>query len=155
MAHRDHPVADYEAALSPDAQFIDVREPSEVSVGTLPGAINIPLGQLPGRAAELVGPVGRAGQRPDTGDDGRVADAPDLRVGQRLAGGGERGVLLGRRLQMRRAAVGPRRVVESAPIGADLPVKGQKGHIEAMGGRPGASRCVQEVVNAICRNRPG
>jgi rhodanese-related sulfurtransferase len=53
VAHRDHPVADYEAALSPDAQFIDVREPSEVSVGTLPGAINIPLGQLPGRAAEL------------------------------------------------------------------------------------------------------
>ena len=53
MAHRDHPAADYEAAILPDTQFIDVREPNEVSAGTLPGAINIPLGQLPGRVAEL------------------------------------------------------------------------------------------------------
>ncbi len=53
MAHRDHPVSDYQAALEPDAQLIDVREPNEVADGTLPGAINIPLGQLPDRMAEL------------------------------------------------------------------------------------------------------
>jgi rhodanese-related sulfurtransferase len=53
MSHRDHPVADYQAVLSPDGQFIDVREPNEVSAGTLPGTTNIPLGELPGRIEEL------------------------------------------------------------------------------------------------------
>ncbi len=53
MAHTDHPVADYQAALGFDGQFVDVREPNEVAAGTLPGAISIPLGQLPGRLAEL------------------------------------------------------------------------------------------------------
>lgn len=53
MAHRDHPVTDYTAVVDGDAQLIDVREPDEVAGGTLPGAVNIPLGQLPTRLGEL------------------------------------------------------------------------------------------------------
>ena len=34
-------------------QIIDVREPSEVASGKIPGAINIPLGQLPQRFGEI------------------------------------------------------------------------------------------------------
>jgi rhodanese-related sulfurtransferase len=51
--HTDHPVADYAAVVGADGQLIDVREPDEVAAGTLPGAVNIPLGQLPGRVGEL------------------------------------------------------------------------------------------------------
>ena len=51
--HTEHPVKDYEAALGADGQLIDVREPDEVATGTLPGAINIPLGDLPARVSEL------------------------------------------------------------------------------------------------------
>lgn len=50
--HRDHPVQDYAAVIN-GAQFIDVREPSEVAEGTLPGTVNIPLGDLPERVGEL------------------------------------------------------------------------------------------------------
>ena len=53
MAHRDHPVNDYEAAVGGDGQLIDVREPHELVKGTLPGAVNIPLGELPDRLDEL------------------------------------------------------------------------------------------------------
>lgn len=53
MAHTDHPVADYSTAVGVDGQLIDVREPDEVAAGTLPGAVNIPLGDLPGRTDEL------------------------------------------------------------------------------------------------------
>jgi len=53
MVHRNHPVADYRSVLTPDAYFIDVRQPAEVAAGTLPGAVNIPLGDLPDRLAEL------------------------------------------------------------------------------------------------------
>lgn len=51
--HRDHPVADYTAALGTDGQLVDVREPHEVANGTLPHATNIPLGELPHRLGEL------------------------------------------------------------------------------------------------------
>ncbi|TDY45321.1 rhodanese-related sulfurtransferase [Alicyclobacillus sacchari] len=34
-------------------QIIDVREPSEVASGRIPGAVNIPLGQLPQRFGEI------------------------------------------------------------------------------------------------------
>ncbi|MDH4169593.1 MAG: rhodanese-like domain-containing protein [Acidimicrobiia bacterium] len=51
--HRDHPVADYVTAIGEHGQLIDVREPTEVAAGTLPGAINIPLGELPQRLHEL------------------------------------------------------------------------------------------------------
>jgi len=51
--HIEHPVADYADAVGTDGQLIDVREPDEVAGGTLPGAGNIPLGDLPGRVGEL------------------------------------------------------------------------------------------------------
>ena len=51
--HADHPVADYAAVLSAGAQFVDVREPEEFASGSLPGATNIPLGQLNHRLDEL------------------------------------------------------------------------------------------------------
>jgi rhodanese-related sulfurtransferase len=53
MTHTDHPVADYTTALGESGQLIDVREPDEVAQGTLPGAINIPLGKLRDRTGEL------------------------------------------------------------------------------------------------------
>ena len=34
-------------------QLIDVREPHELEISALPNAVNIPLGQLAGRLAEL------------------------------------------------------------------------------------------------------
>jgi len=36
-----------------DMQLIDVRNPGEHALGALPGAVNIPVGQLPGRLDEL------------------------------------------------------------------------------------------------------
>jgi rhodanese-related sulfurtransferase len=51
--HIDHPVNDYASAVGADGQLIDVREPDEVAGGTLPGAVNIPLGDLPVRFNEL------------------------------------------------------------------------------------------------------
>lgn len=51
--HRDHPVGDYQAVVGDGVQFIDVREPDEVAAGSLPGATNIPLGELETRSAEL------------------------------------------------------------------------------------------------------
>ncbi len=53
MSHRDHPVNDYRSVITEDAQLVDVREPNEVAAGTLPGAVNIPLGELPARVGEL------------------------------------------------------------------------------------------------------
>ena len=51
--HHDHPVNDFATAVGEDGQLIDVREPDEVAEGTLPGAINIPLGDMPARIGEL------------------------------------------------------------------------------------------------------
>ncbi|MEM9561510.1 MAG: rhodanese-like domain-containing protein [Actinomycetota bacterium] len=51
--HTDHPVTDYTTAVGQNGQLIDVREPDEVAGGTLPGAVNIPLGDLPTRVGEL------------------------------------------------------------------------------------------------------
>lgn len=51
--HHDHPAADFAAVVDGDTQFIDVREPHEVEEGTLPGTVNIPLGDLPDRIGEL------------------------------------------------------------------------------------------------------
>lgn len=53
MAHIDHPVTDYASAVGGAGQLIDVREPREVAEGTLPDAINIPLGELADRLADL------------------------------------------------------------------------------------------------------
>ena len=53
--HSDHPITDYESVLEGGAELIDVRERDEVAKGTLPGAANIPLGELPDRLGELDG----------------------------------------------------------------------------------------------------
>lgn len=53
MPHSNHPVADYAAIVGDDGQLVDVREPDEVAEGTLPGSVNIPLGDLPNRLGEL------------------------------------------------------------------------------------------------------
>ncbi len=53
MTHSNHPVADYLTAVGQDGQLVDVREPDEVSAGTLPEAINIPLGELPVKLGQL------------------------------------------------------------------------------------------------------
>jgi rhodanese-related sulfurtransferase len=50
---REHPAPDHVAVTQDGAQLVDVREPAEVARGTLPGAVNIPLGELPARLAEL------------------------------------------------------------------------------------------------------
>ncbi len=47
------PVNDYRRALGDNGQLIDVREPGEVALGTIPGAVNIPVGELPNRLGEL------------------------------------------------------------------------------------------------------
>ena len=41
------------AAIEAGATVIDVREPAEFAEGHAPGARNIPVGELPGRAHEL------------------------------------------------------------------------------------------------------
>ena len=53
MAHRDHPVTEFATAVGTDGQLIDVRAPDEIAAGTLPGAVNIPLGELEARLGEL------------------------------------------------------------------------------------------------------
>lgn len=53
MSVREHPITRYEALLAPGVQIVDVREPMELREGTLPGAVNIPLGDLPARLGEL------------------------------------------------------------------------------------------------------
>lgn len=52
-SHRDHPVGDYATAVGTNGQLVDVREPLEVANGTIPGSINIPLGELDSRLQEL------------------------------------------------------------------------------------------------------
>lgn len=53
MTYKEHPVTDYEAAVGANGQLIDVREADEVAAGTLPGAIHIPLGEVPNRLDEI------------------------------------------------------------------------------------------------------
>ena len=53
MTVREHPARDHAALLVPGVQLVDVREPGEVGTGTLPGFVNIPLGQLTARVGEL------------------------------------------------------------------------------------------------------
>jgi len=53
MAVTNHPVTEYAAVVDSSTQFLDVREPAEIVEGTLPGTVNIPLGQLPSRVVEL------------------------------------------------------------------------------------------------------
>ena len=53
MTVREHHVTGYAELMEPDTQLVDVREPAELRRGTLPGAVNIPLGDLPHRIGEL------------------------------------------------------------------------------------------------------
>ncbi len=53
MTHTNAPVNNHEALVGSNGQLIDVREPAEFAQGTLPGAINVPLGEIPNRLAEL------------------------------------------------------------------------------------------------------
>jgi len=53
MTVMNHPVTDYTAVVDSSTQFLDVREPAEIVEGSLPGTVNIPLGQLPTRVPEL------------------------------------------------------------------------------------------------------
>ena len=50
---RHHPAADYAAVVDEATQFIDVRRPDEVAQGSIDGARNIPLDELPQRLDEL------------------------------------------------------------------------------------------------------
>ena len=42
-----------EDALASGTQLVDVREPSEYATGHVPGAVLVPMGQLPSRLGEL------------------------------------------------------------------------------------------------------
>ncbi len=48
------PPADARAAVAAGATLLDVRTPGEYAAGHLPGAINIPIDQLPVRLGDLV-----------------------------------------------------------------------------------------------------
>jgi len=90
MTYREHPVTDYTTALGTNGQLIDVREPDEVAEGTLPGAVNIPLGDLPDRVSEIEKnrPVvllcrsgGRSGQASQFLTDSGYSDVTNLTGG--------------------------------------------------------------------------
>ena len=53
MAHRNVPITDRQTVVDAATQLVDVRQPDEVAAGTLDGATNIPLDQLPVRLDEL------------------------------------------------------------------------------------------------------
>lgn len=47
-------IAELEVALARGDRLVDVREPNEYSEGHVPGAVSIPLGQVPDRIDECV-----------------------------------------------------------------------------------------------------
>ena len=53
IAFRDLPIAEFASIVDAETQLIDVRQPTEVADGTLPGAVNIPLDRLVERVREL------------------------------------------------------------------------------------------------------
>lgn len=53
MTYSEASVNDHREVVGATGQLVDVREPSEVAGGTLPGAVNIPLGELAARLDEL------------------------------------------------------------------------------------------------------
>jgi rhodanese-related sulfurtransferase len=59
---READLQEFRAALTDGRPVVDVREPDEYRAGHVPGAQLVPLGQLPGRWAEV---AGRWGERVD------------------------------------------------------------------------------------------
>lgn len=53
MTAREHAATDHEVLVVDGVQLVDVREPVEVAAGTLPGFVNVPLGELTSRVGEL------------------------------------------------------------------------------------------------------
>jgi rhodanese-related sulfurtransferase len=52
-SYQDVPVTDYQRLVDRGAFLVDVREPIEVADGMLPGAVNIPLGEVPDACRDL------------------------------------------------------------------------------------------------------
>ena len=50
---RETPVDQIDRALHDGATLVDVREPAEYGDGHIPGAVNIPMGQLSARLGEI------------------------------------------------------------------------------------------------------
>ena len=53
MTYTNAPISSHQEIVGSSGQLVDVREPAEFAQGTLPDAINIPLGELPNRIDEL------------------------------------------------------------------------------------------------------
>lgn len=52
-SYTDHPIAGHSDVVDQSTQLLDVRQPEEFATGSLPGAVNIPLDQLPAHVARL------------------------------------------------------------------------------------------------------
>jgi len=53
-SYREVRVNDYREAIGADGQLIDVRQPDELqATGIVPGAVNIPLSEIPDRLDEI------------------------------------------------------------------------------------------------------
>ncbi len=83
------PVTHWDAEAGTDALLLDVREPVELAVEEVPGAVNIPLGQLRSRLDELprdreIHVICRSGQRAFTATRCLLQNGFDAKV---LSGG--------------------------------------------------------------------
>ena len=71
------------AAVDAGAYLLDVREPDEWAAGHAPGAVHVPMGELPGRAGELprdrlIVAICRSGARSRTIGEVLAADGFDV-----------------------------------------------------------------------------
>ena len=53
MSFNEAPASDHASLVAAGVQLVDVREPEETAAASVPGAMFIPLGQLPERVGEL------------------------------------------------------------------------------------------------------
>lgn len=89
MALREIPVSEAPDVLAAGGVVLDVREPDEVLMGSIPGAIHIPLGTLVERVGELdpgrtIACLCRSGNRSRMAADFLLAEGYDA---VNLAGG--------------------------------------------------------------------